>query len=312
MRAFVIGNYMSAHFMGVERLPADGESLQASAHFAEHGGKGLNLGVGLHRLGVSIDLLMAVGEDAAGTAVRNWLAEEGIDTGLVLRLGPDSGFGVGFIAPDGRNFLVAHPGANARLTPHYLDGTLGALAAADWVLASFESPDALILHAFRHARRLGRRTYLNPSPWRPLPGELAALTDLVVVNAPEAALLFSQPGADAWGREEWAERLPALANRIAWTGALLVVTLAEAGSVALHPDGRCVARPAYAIAQVDATGAGDAFGSGLVWSLLRGEALDEALGVANACGALVAARRGILEGLPRPADLAAFMAAEAG
>jgi ribokinase len=303
---------MNAHFMGVERLPADGESLQASAHFAEHGGKGLNLAVGLHRLGVSVDLLMAVGEDAAGAAVRDWLAGEGLDTGLVLGLGSDSGFGVGFIAPDGRNFLVAHPGANARLGPEHLGGALDNLAAADWVLASFESPDALILHAFRQARRLGRRTYLNPSPWRPLAGELAALTDLTVVNASEAALMFSQPGALDWGREEWAERLPALANRIAWTGALLMVTLGEAGSVALHSGGLCLARPAYPIRQVDATGAGDAFGSGLVWSLLRGETLDEALGVANACGALVAARRGILDGLPGPADLDAFRAAAVG
>jgi ribokinase len=166
MRAFVLGNYMNAHFLRVERLPGPGESLRADDYFAEHGGKGLNLAGGLHRLGIAVELLMAVGQDAAGAAGLQWLEEEGIGTRLVLRLGTSSGFGVGFVAADGRNFLAAHLGANALLLPQHVDEALDALAASDWVLASFESPDALILQAFRHARRLGKRTYLNPSPWR--------------------------------------------------------------------------------------------------------------------------------------------------
>ena len=52
MKAFVLGNYMNAHFLHVDRLPNPGESLVAKRVFQEHGGKGLNLGLGLHRLGV--------------------------------------------------------------------------------------------------------------------------------------------------------------------------------------------------------------------------------------------------------------------
>jgi sugar/nucleoside kinase (ribokinase family) len=73
--------------------------------------------------------------------------------------------------------------------------------------------------------------------------------------------------------------------------------------------GRVVSQPAYRIQQIDATGAGDAFGCGLVWSLLRGLPLTESLRVGNACGALIAAREGILDGLPRRAEVEAFMAA---
>jgi sugar/nucleoside kinase (ribokinase family) len=61
--------------------------------------------------------------------------------------------------------------------------------------------------------------------------------------------------------------------------------------------------PAFNIQQVDATGAGDAFGCGLVWALLRGHTIAEALRYGNAAGAIVAAHRGIFDILPNAAEL---------
>lgn len=94
MKAFVLGNYMHAHFVHVARLPAAGESLAARRVVAEHGGKGLNLALGLHRLGIEVALLMAVGRDASGAAVRLALQGEGVCTEGIVELGEQSGFGV--------------------------------------------------------------------------------------------------------------------------------------------------------------------------------------------------------------------------
>lgn len=308
MRVFVLGNYMNAHFLSVERLPVAGESLAASRHFQEHGGKGLNLAVGLHRLGVTVDLLMAVGNDEAGAAVTHQLAEEGISTESVLALGPDSGYGVGFIAPDGRNFLAAHLGANALLNAEHVERLNGVIASADWTIAQFELPDPVIRCAFRQARRYGRYTYLNPSPWRPLDSELLALTDLLVANSTEAALLFDQPDLEVMTHSDWVTQLPTMAHQLGWAGRLLVITLAEAGCVALDETRQVLSEPAYRIQQIDATGAGDAFGCGLLWSLMQGLPLAESLRIGNACGALVATREGVLGSLPQPADITAFRA----
>lgn len=311
MRAFVLGNYMNANFLTVDRLPVAGESLAASRHFQEHGGKGLNLAVGLHRLGVTIDLLMAVGNDEVGAAVTRRLAEEGINTAWVLPLGPNSGYGVGFITPDGCNFLAAHLGANALLAADHIDQATEVFSKADWVVAQFEIPDPVIYHAFRRARRLGKRTYLNPSPWRQIDDEMLMLTDMLVVNVTEAARLFNQPDLERLTRDAWLEQLPTLSQKIGWLGQWLVVTLAEAGCVAIDQAGQVVKQPAYPIRQIDATGAGDAFGCGLLWALGRSLPLTECLQIGNACGALIAAREGILEGLPRPAEVEAFRVAAA-
>lgn len=265
-KIFVLGNYMNAHFVHVDRLPNAGESLAARRVFQEHGGKGLNLGVGLHRLGAEVAMLMAVGADEAGASVKRALEAEGMDVRHIFTLGESSGFGVGFIAAGGGNFLAAHLGANALLESAHVDAVLASCGAPGWVMAHFEVPVAVVLHAFKRARALGARTYLNPSPWQPLAPEWLALIDVLVVNETEAAHCFEAPESAIWPRETWAEQLPQLTKRIGWAGELLVVTLGAQGSVALDRAGAVWAAAAPDIQQVDATGAGDAFGCGLVWS----------------------------------------------
>jgi len=295
---------MNAHFIHVDRLPVEGESLAARRVFQEHGGKGFNLGVGLHRLGAAVNMLLPVGNDAAGVAVTRILAEEGMDAAQVLSLGDASGFGVGFIAPDGSNFLAAHLGANAMLTPAHVDAACAGLGPGDWLLAHFELPFDTVRHALRLAHAAGVTTYLNPSPWRPIGSELLDLVDVLVVNETEAASLF---GVLDMARAEpavWAANLPSLAAAIGWRGRALVVTLGAAGCVALDATRQVHAVAAPAIEQVDATGAGDAFGCGLVEALSRGAPLAEALHLGNRCGAHIAAREGILAHLPRQHELA--------
>ncbi len=298
MRTFVLGNYMNAHFIHVDRLPVEGESLAARRVFQEHGGKGLNLGVGLHRLGAAVEMLLPVGRDAAGAAVAQALADEGMETRQVLALAESSGFGVGFIAPDGRNFLAAHLGANASLTPAHVDAACAGLESGDWLLAHLELPFDTVRHALRIAHGAGATTYLNPSPWQPLDAELLGWVDVLVVNETEAAGLFDVDMAAAT-RAVWRARLPALAAAIGWCGRALVVTLGAGGSVALDATGGVCEADAPPIRQVDATGAGDAFGCGLVRALSTGAPLVDALRYGNACGAHIAAREGILAHLPR-------------
>ncbi len=307
MRAFVLGSYMNAHFMAVDRLPVEGESLAARSVRSEHGGKGLNLAVGLHRLGCSVDLLLALGEDDSGAALKVWLDNEGIPTSLLLRLGDRSGFGVGFVGPDGENFLSTFGGANLLLEAHHVTAVQAELAGSDWVCAQFEVSDAAILQAFQLAHAAGVRTYLNPSPWRVPERALLALTDVLVVNVMEATALFHLLERQLTSIEQWRQSLPDLARSIGFNGSLLVVTLGERGSVAVDASGHTWYQPAWRVDQVDATGAGDAFGCGLLWGIAQGMPFDQTLSYANACGALVAAEQGVLAALPYADRVEAFL-----
>ena len=298
MDVFVLGSYVNANSLTVGRLPQAGESVCADGCWVEHGGKGLNLALGMQRLGLNVDVLLAVGHDPAGDVAIQFLQAEGLNTNHVLRLGAVSGFGVGLIATDGSNVIVVYPGANALLGAAHVLGQEGSLAAARLVCAQFEIPQAVVVQAFQMARQRGITTLLNPSPWcEPVP-ELLALTDILVLNEPEAALLFGLPQGKRSGVGEWLDRR----SLSGFQGQWLVVTLAEWGCVAWAQGQAAVHVPAYPVKQLDPTGAGDAFTCGLAHACLAGLGLLEALRFANACGGWVAARQGVLPALPSYAE----------
>jgi len=299
---FILGSYVCANCLTVPRLPLTGESIAATGLLVEHGGKGLNLAAAIHRLGVDVEVLIGIGSDTAADSLRQLMQEQGLSTRWLIRTGVRSGYGVGFIAADGSNFLAVYSGANALLTSAHVDDAYSALASAELVCGQFEIADEPILAAFRHARRLNIPTLLNPSPWRELNQELLALTDILVVNETEAALLFALSGDQLSSPGYWLSFL----QGYQWGGELLVITLAAQGCVAWY-QGVTLYQPAWIIDAVDATGAGDAFSAGLAVALGRGKPVQEALKVACACGAWVAARRGVLQALPDAVQISGFM-----
>ncbi|NOT18524.1 MAG: ribokinase [Sulfuriferula sp.] len=297
---------MNANFMQLDRLPSAGESLQAHGVFQEHGGKGLNLGVGLHRLGLKVRLLLGIGADNAGKSAREFLTSEGLDMRGVYDLPANSGYGVGFIATNGKNFLAAYHGANTLINEQHVQAQCQSMNQLDWVCAQFEAPDNAILAAFEIGKQRGAMTYLNPSPWRTPSAQMLALTDVLVVNATEAALMFALPAAEHWDAQTWLTQLPTLPHPYAY----LIVTLAEHGAISISASGEIHHQAAFNITQIDATGAGDAFGCGLVYALSQQCDIAHTLHLANACGARVAASKGILDALPYPTQITEFIATQ--
>lgn len=297
MPILVLASYVHAHCLHVDRLPLCGESLHSNTIWSEHGGKGLNVALGTHRLGIRVETLLPLGTDVVAEGVLQLLQDEGLHSRWALKIGEKSGFGVGFVAPNGENFLAVYPGANALLRPEHIEKVFAALPKVEMVYGQFEIPEAAIMLAFRFARGQFTRTVLNPSPWRLPTPTLLALTDILVVNETEAALLFGQEVTGDFLPEQWLNYLPVWVKQLDWQGDLLVVTLGEQGCLALT-QGTLIYQPAWSISAMDVTGAGDAFSAGLVLGLMKGFELEETLKLACACGALVASKQGVLQNLP--------------
>lgn len=302
MDVFVLGSYISANTMIIKKFPKAGASVEADNLWAEHGGKGLNLAIGMHRLGLQTHALLAVGQDVAGDALVSHLQTEGLDTQGVIRTPAPSGFGIGLVAEDSGNIIVVYPGANAHLTEEHVRSAGQRLRESQLVCAQFEIPDAPIREAFQQARQHGIKTLLNPSPWRVPDPAVLALTDTLVLNETEAAACFGMAEVSGLSLTQWLRVLP----RLAWQGELVVVTLAERGCVALQRGQSALHAPAWSITAIDPTGAGDAFTAGLVYALLHHYPLSSALHLANACGAMVAAQPGVLPALPTVSQVQAF------
>jgi len=225
-------------------------------------------------------MIAAVGEDSFASQAISYLTNNGVDTSHVTALaGIATGVANIFVAEDGQNMIVVTPGANARLTPAMIDAAETAIAEARALIVQLETPLDAVRRALEVARRHAVMTVLNPAPVQAGAEALFPLADLVTPNETELAALTGIDGQDD------ASLTRALQAVIAAGARQAVVTLGAQGCATLI-DGNLVRVPAFPVAAVDATGAGDHFNGALVSRLVLGEDLLTALRYASAASAL--------------------------
>ncbi|MGM1059745.1 ribokinase [Saccharothrix sp. Mg75] len=266
MTVLVLGSANADLVVQVPRRPAAGETVLGGDTAVLPGGKGANTAVAAARLGADVSFAGAVGADQYGELLRGSLASSGVRTGHLRTSARPTGIAYITVTPDGENSIVVAPGANSDVSDTDVD-------ALTWdgvtVLAcSLEVPVPVVAHAVRAAASRGARPLLNLSPVVPVPPDVLALLDPLVVNEHEAASLAPTH-----------EALLDLGPRSA------VVTLGARGAAVVTRDG-VVEVPAPPVTPVDTTGAGDAFAGALAADLAAGAPLVEAAAFAARVAAL--------------------------
>ncbi|MGX1130835.1 ribokinase [Streptomyces glaucescens] len=293
----VVGSANADLVIGVERRPGPGETVLGSDLAVHPGGKGGNQAVAAARLGARTALLARVGDDAYGRLLLDSQRAAGVDTVGVLVGGAPTGVALITVDPSGDNSIVVSPGANGKLTPGDVRAAGSLFHASRVVSTQLEVPLETVREVVRSLSP-GSRFVLNPSPPRPLPAEVLAACDPLIVNEHEAKVLL---GGSCVGEEpeDWARLLLAKGPRS------VVVTLGAAGALVASSEG--VARvPSVRVEAVDTTGAGDAFTAALAWRLGAGESLARAAAYAARVGAVAVTRAGAQESYPTAAEVAAL------
>ncbi|MDP3384059.1 MAG: PfkB family carbohydrate kinase, partial [Phenylobacterium sp.] len=143
MSVCVLGGVNLDYVAQVAALPRPGETVASRSLAQFPGGKGANQAVAAARLGAQVRLLGAVGHDAAGDVMLDFLTGAGVDVAGVRR-GADAPTGQAFITVDetARNMIVVAAGANAL---YGADAARAAdLAGAGVILTQFEATLAAI------------------------------------------------------------------------------------------------------------------------------------------------------------------------
>ncbi|WP_046731647.1 ribokinase [Streptomyces humi] len=293
----VVGSANADLVIEVERRPAAGETVLGGDLATHPGGKGANQAVAAARLGARTALLARVGDDAHGRLLLDSQRAAGADTAGVLVGGAPTGVALITVDPSGDNSIVVSPGANGRLTPADVQAAAGLLGASRVVSAQLEIPLETVVEVVR-SMAPGSRFVLNPSPPLPLPAEVLAACDPLIVNEHEAKVILGETGADG-EPADWARLLLAKGPRS------VVVTLGADGALVADGDG-VTAVPSVQVAAVDTTGAGDAFTAALAVRLGAGAALPEAAAYAARVGAAAVTRRGAQESYPTAAEVEAL------
>ncbi|WP_155058818.1 ribokinase [Streptomyces blattellae] len=299
----VVGSANADLVVGVERRPAAGETVLGSDLTVHPGGKGANQAVAAARLGARTALLARVGDDANGRMLLDSQRAAGVDTVGVLVGGVPTGVALITVDPSGDNSIVVSPGANARLTPPDVRVAASLFQASRVVSTQLEIPLETVMEVVRNLAD-GSRFVLNPSPPRPLPSELLAACDPLIVNEHEAKVILGE-SAVGDAPEGWARILLAKGPRS------VVVTLGADGALVATAEG--VTRiPSVKVDAVDTTGAGDAFTAALAWQLGAGASLTEAAAYAARVGAAAVTKPGAQESFPTAAEVEALCGAVPG
>ena len=287
----VTGSYNRDTVLRLERFPAPGETLTALGIAEFHGGKGSNQAVAAARAGGRVALIAAIGDDASGQAARALWGAEGIGAQAVQIASAPTGAATILLDAAGENQIIIMPGANAQLVlaPGFVPPDDIAVA-----LAQLETPQATTAALFRALH--GARRILNVAPAAPILPELLAVTDMLVLNETEAAILAQREAEPA-----------ALALAIAAeTMREVIVTAGAAGVFWARPDGIVIDAAPPRVTVTDTTGAGDAFLGAFAAFSAEGFAPEKTLRLAVTAGALACTQQGAVPSLPHRAAVLAL------
>jgi ribokinase len=303
-RIVVVGSLNADLTIYCENLPKPGETVQGNGFAVNPGGKSANQAVAAGRLGGYVSLVGAVGEDANGSMLEASVAGAGVDVSHVRTSSEPTGVAVIAVDARGENNIIISAGANGTLSPADVAGAADVLEGAAVVSLCLEVSMDTVLAAAQAGHDAGATVLLNLSPYAEIPSALAGLTDVLLVNAHEAALFLglAVPGSDS-PAAEW----QAVREQFADRGVpQVLVTLGSQGSVVLDstsPHSGVVFVAPTRVAAVDTTGAGDAFTGAVAVRLAAGDALADAAAFASVAAALATTRKGTQAAYPDTADV---------
>jgi sugar/nucleoside kinase (ribokinase family) len=278
-----------------------GSKIEIDELVLETGGGATNAATTFARLGHRVATVAAIGDDAPADAVLRALEAEGIDASLLqVQKGGRTGFSVILLAGSGERTVLVFRGAAERLDPSAVPWR--SLAAKWFYISSIGGDLKLMGRILDHAARRRIKVAWNPGSKEIRQG-LRALTplirkvDLFNLNKEEAAQLVN---TDPQNFTHIVKSLRSLPRRA------LVVTDGLAGAYAAE-GAETWHSSVLDVPRINVTGAGDAFGSGIVAGLLKKDDIRYALAVGtwNATGVVqqMGAKRGIISAHPSAAAI---------
>ena len=288
----------------IAKLPPAGGLTKTDRIEFSIGGCSANMAVDMVRLGLTVGLSGRVGQDLFGREIRDRLNVSNVDTGR-LEFSPTSPTSSTFVLNvrgEDRRFIHC-VGANAEydgqeLTEEAIRQAKSLFVGGFGLMESLTAERAIRL--FQIARQTGVATALNvvlPENTETMEWLTPVLpwTDFFFCNNDEAGRITGQSDPVRQAEE--------LRNFGAKTA---VVTQGDRGVVLISPEARLRAG-VYPVQPVDGTGTGDAFASGFLFGLLRGEGLRQSLTFGTAMGASCVRSMGATTGVFNATELIDFV-----
>ncbi len=277
---------------GVVLCEAYGAKLEVEELVWTTGGGATNAAATFCKQGLETGLISEIGNDIPGKTLLNELGEMNIPTDLIVKEDAEkTATSIILVAPEGGRSIVTSRGASKMLEVRDIPWDN---IDTEWIYISSLGGQVALLEAItNHAKEKGIKVAVNPGAGEinadDLISRLAPFWDVLMMNENESSVLTGVGTDD----------LKVLGKKIHQLGAKnTIVTAGERGAVLLNADQILFCPPGNGNV-VESTGAGDAFGSGFVSGLIKGDDLFKSLqfAQANSVGVIskVGSKAGIID-----------------
>jgi ribokinase len=296
-RITIIGSYIVALVMDMDRLPIEGETVVGRDFHTTFGGKGSNAAVAAARLGADTFFLGKIGRDAFGSEFVAMLEREGVSRDKVLYSDTHpTGVGIILFNSIGTNLIAIDPAANHQLTPADLREHIDCIRASQAVISPLEIPLDTALAGAQLAAEHGTKSILNPAPASDLRKHDLKSVFALTPNETEARTCLGLPANDPADDADLARALLDLGPQH------VIVTRGAQGVIWVSPTG-LKKIPALKVNAIDTVGAGDAFNAGFAVGLGEGNSILESIALGIATASLSTEKRETLASYPLRAQV---------
>lgn len=287
-------------FHGLPSFPKLGEEIWTEGVEVTAGGA-MNSPAALARLGLKVGLTTPIGNDLWGEIILSKIKEEGIYTDLLYKIdGPFPQISVSLNYNHDRAFVSYSEQLNREKYLLHIKETIKNYETK--LYHFYASPEEGHTELMAEAKSKGCLISLDTGwdpEWLTSPKvrEQIALADLFLPNLKEAQLITGKTN-----KYEVLKELTALTPTV-------VIKLGEEGAIGYF-DGKIYEHGPEPGNFIDATGAGDCFVAGFIYSWLTKKDVNESMKIANFCGASCVGAIGGYAGAPTMKDIHAFLKRE--
>jgi ribokinase len=287
----VVGSINTDLVVYSDRLPRAGETMSGRSFATFQGGKGANQAVAASQLGAEVIMIGKVGSDSFGIESIRQLESRGVNCEHVEVKPGDSGIAVITVASAGQNTIIVVPGANAHVTPAFVESKRKVIKSAAIVLAQLEVPLESVSRLATICREEGVPLMLDPAPARLLPASL--LSDCTWFTPNETEAEFFAP------RTSHVQSPEQTTNDLRQHGMQnILLKMGERGAYIDRQGSPGVQIAAKKVAAIDTTAAGDTFNGAFATALVKGNEVEFCGRFASAAAAISVTRKGAQASMP--------------
>lgn len=254
MNIAVIGSNMVDLITYIDRMPKEGETLEAPDFKMGCGGKGANQAVAASKFKSDVMMVSKVGDDLFGENTIKNLKDNGINTEFVtIQKNQASGVAPIFVDKNSKNSILIIKGANNNLSPQDIDAASEQLKKCSLIVLQLEINLETVYYAIDFANKNHIPVLLNPAPCIPeLDLNYICKCDFFAPNESELGILTNKS-------VNTVDEIKEAAHYISNKGVKnVIVTMGSKGVLWLNNNEEHFVE-AYKVNAIDTTGAGDAF-----------------------------------------------------